>query len=70
MRFIPYSPDQGYLLPPHVQDVLGDGHLCFFVRRVVERIYVLDFGKLIAAGPVGATLAEETVRRAYLGDLT
>jgi branched-chain amino acid transport system ATP-binding protein len=40
------------------------------VRRVVERIYVLDFGKLIAAGPVGATLAEETVRRAYLGDLT
>jgi branched-chain amino acid transport system ATP-binding protein len=40
------------------------------VRRVVERIYVLDFGKLIASGPVQATLADSSVRRAYLGDLT
>ena len=40
------------------------------VRRVVERIYVLDFGKLLAAGPVESTLADSSVRRAYLGDLT
>ncbi|MGA3351633.1 MAG: ATP-binding cassette domain-containing protein [Acidimicrobiales bacterium] len=39
------------------------------VRRVVERIYVLDFGKLIASGPVEEALADEEVRRAYLGDL-
>jgi branched-chain amino acid transport system ATP-binding protein len=38
------------------------------VRRVVERIYVLDFGKLIASGPVAETLAQSEVRRAYLGD--
>jgi branched-chain amino acid transport system ATP-binding protein len=39
------------------------------VRRVVERIYVLDFGKLIASGPVEEVLAEPAVRRAYLGDV-
>ncbi len=38
------------------------------VRSVVERIYVLDFGKLIAAGPVDAVLSDAAVRRAYLGD--
>jgi transposase len=43
MRFIPYSPDQGYLLPPNVRDVLGSGHLCFFLRRVVERLDLSGF---------------------------
>ena len=43
MRFIPYSPDQGYLLPPNVQDVLGGGHLCFFIRRVVDRLDLSAF---------------------------
>ena len=34
-KFLDYNPDQAYLLPPSVRDVLGSGHLCFFVRRVV-----------------------------------
>ena len=38
------------------------------VRAVVERAYVLDFGKLIASGPVEAVLADPVVRRAYLGE--
>jgi hypothetical protein len=38
MRFIPYNPDQAYLLPPRVQDVLGERHLCIFVHEVVERL--------------------------------
>jgi transposase len=37
-RFYPYTPDQGYLLPPNVYDELGEDHLCFFVRRVVGQL--------------------------------
>jgi len=37
-NFFDYNPDQAYLLPPNVRDVLGENHLCFFVHRVVERV--------------------------------
>ena len=37
-RFKLYSPDQAYLLPPSVRDELGEKHLCFFVREVIERL--------------------------------
>jgi len=37
-RFRLYSPEQAYLLPPSVRDELGEDHLCFFVRSVVERL--------------------------------
>lgn len=37
-RFKVYSPDQAYLLPPSVRDELGSGHLCFFIREVIERL--------------------------------
>ena len=43
MKFLPYNPEQGYLLPPLVADVLGEGHLCFFLRRVVERLDLSPF---------------------------
>jgi branched-chain amino acid transport system ATP-binding protein len=39
------------------------------VRRVVERLYVLDFGRLLSSGPVAEVFEDEAVRRAYLGDL-
>ena len=38
MKFLPYSPEQVELLPPSVHEVLGEGHLCFFLRRVVEHL--------------------------------
>jgi transposase len=37
-RFKEYLPDQAYLLPPSVRDELGSGHLCFFIRGVIERL--------------------------------
>src|SRR5215469_454999 len=42
-RFRAYSPDQAYLLPPNVKDVLGPDHLAFFVHRVVEQLDLRDF---------------------------
>jgi len=38
MKFQTYSPDQAELLLPRVREVLGEGHLCFFVGRVVGRL--------------------------------
>lgn len=37
------------------------------VRSVTSRLYVLDFGTLIAEGPTEAVLGDEAVRKAYLG---
>ncbi len=37
------------------------------VQQVVSRLYVLDFGELIASGPTDDVLADAGVRRAYLG---
>ncbi len=39
------------------------------VRNLVERVFVLDFGTLIASGPTSSVFADSAVRRAYLGDL-
>ena len=37
------------------------------VRRVATRLYVLDFGQLIAQGPTTEVMADAAVRKAYLG---
>ena len=39
------------------------------VRSFVERVYVLDFGTLIASGPTETVFADDAVRKAYLGDI-
>ncbi len=40
-----------------------------FVRSFSTRLSVLDFGHLIAAGPTASVLADDAVRKAYLGEL-
>jgi branched-chain amino acid transport system ATP-binding protein len=40
-----------------------------FVRSFSTRLSVLDFGHLIATGPTRDVLADDAVRRAYLGEL-
>jgi transposase len=42
-NFLEYNPEQGYLLPPSVRQVLGDEHLCFFVHRAVEKLDLREF---------------------------
>ena len=39
------------------------------VQRLVSRLYVLDFGTLIASGLTDAVLGDDAVRKAYLGDV-
>jgi transposase len=41
--FYEYNPEQGYLLPPSVREVLGEEHLCFFVHRAVEKVELREF---------------------------
>jgi branched-chain amino acid transport system ATP-binding protein len=43
-------------------------HDLAMVQRVVERLYVLDFGRLLASGERDAVLADPAVRAAYLGE--
>jgi transposase len=45
-NFLEYNPEHAYLLPPRVREVLGEGHLCFFVQGAVEK---LDLRELEAA---------------------
>lgn len=42
-KFLDYNPEQAYLLPPSVRDVLGPEHLCFFIWRVVSRLNLSAF---------------------------
>lgn len=37
-KFRAYQPEQAWLLPPSVKDVLGDGHLSLFIHEMVERL--------------------------------
>ena len=48
-RFKIYNPDQAYLLPPSVRDELGEEHLCFFVRGVIERLDMSVFEQSYSA---------------------
>ena len=48
-RFFAYHPDQGYVLPAYVQDVLGAEHLCFHVHQIVEALDVSQFEQAYGA---------------------
>lgn len=48
-RFRSYSPEQAYLLPPSVRDVLPEGHLCFLVQRVTAKLDLSKFEEAYSA---------------------
>lgn len=55
------------LLPEHGISVLLIDHDMELVLGVCERVLVLDFGRLIAAGPPSTILEDKQVLEAYLG---
>ena len=52
----------------HEFAVLLVEHDVEMVSSLVTRLYVLDFGELIATGPTADVLGAATVRKAYLGE--
>jgi len=48
-RFFAYDPNQAYLLPPTVKDVLQEDHLCFWVHRAVEQFDLSQFEEAYGA---------------------
>lgn len=48
-RFFSYDPNQVYLLPPSVKDVLSEDHLCFRVHALVEQLDVSRFEEAYAS---------------------
>jgi transposase len=64
-RFLPYNPDQAYLLPPNVKDVLGQDHLVFFVHGVVERLDLEAFTRAYREEG-GALYAPELMLKVWL----
>jgi transposase len=64
-RFKAYSPEQAYLLPPSVRDELGEDHLCFFIRRMVQRLDLRDFEREYS-GEGGSLYAPELMLSVWL----
>lgn len=48
-RFLAYAPDQAYVLPPNVKDVLGGEHLCFRLHAMVEQFDLRQFEQAYGA---------------------
>jgi branched-chain amino acid transport system ATP-binding protein len=53
----------------HEFAVLLVEHDVEMVQSLVTKLYVLDFGTMIAGGPTSEVLGNEQVRKAYLGDI-
>ena len=53
----------------HGTAILLVEHDVEMVQAFASRLYVLDFGTVIAEGPTSDVMADEAVRKAYLGEL-
>ena len=61
-RFLSYDPEQAYLVPPSVRDVLGADHLCFFVHRLLQRVEMKQFYDAYASEGAPAYAPEMMLR--------
>ncbi len=48
--YVPYSPDQEFLLPPSLQDWLPEGHLAYFISDTVDALDLSAFHLRYANG--------------------
>jgi transposase len=48
--YVPYSPDQEFLLPPSLQDWLPEGHLAYFISDTVDALDLSAFHRRYANG--------------------
>ena len=48
--YVPYSPDQEFLLPPSLQDWLPKGHLAYFISDTVDALDLSAFHRRYANG--------------------
>jgi transposase len=58
-RFLPYAPEQAYLVPPTVKEELGKDHLCFFIHEAVEHLDLSSFEQVY--GEEGGALYHPTL---------
>ncbi len=48
--YLPYQPDQSYLLPPSLEEWLPEGHLAYFVSEAVDTLDLSAFHARYAGG--------------------
>ena len=64
-RYLPYEPDQVYLLPPDLAEVLGSDHLALFLHRLLKKVSMQGFYAAYSEEG-GATYAPEMMLRVWL----
>ncbi len=48
--YLPYRPDQSYLLPPSLGEWLPEGHLAYFISETVDTLDLSAFHARYAGG--------------------
>lgn len=51
--YLPYRPDQSYLLPPSLGEWLPEGHLAYFISETVDTLDLSAFHARYAGGGPG-----------------
>lgn len=70
------NPDERSVISSHIKSIAGElglsivlvEHNVEFVRALAQRIVVIDFGVVIAAGPPEQVLSDPAVVAAYIGE--
>ena len=71
--YLPYLPDQDFLLPPSLGEWLPDGHLAHFISDTVDDRLPIEIEKLLTekslAGRLGTAAGAILNRFSAIGDM-